>query len=83
MALNGEREKYFGELLQREEAALDALCRAPGADSDNCGSSPKVCCSRPLDLTCRNAALRTSGVLNVTRHCHASNGIDAATILAC
>ena len=42
MALNGEREKYFGELLQREASALEALCRAPGADTNDCGSSPEV-----------------------------------------
>ena len=42
MALNGEREKYFGELLLRETAALDALCQAPGAGNAGCGSAPEV-----------------------------------------
>ena len=51
MALNGEREKYFGELLQREAAALEALCQAPGAVADDGGSSPEVChpLSAPAD----------------------------------
>lgn len=42
MALNGEREKYFGELLLRETAAVDALCQAPGAVNADCGSAPEV-----------------------------------------
>ena len=42
MALNGEREKYFGELLQRETAAVEALCEAPGAADSSCDTVPEV-----------------------------------------
>ena len=42
MALNGEREKYFGALLQREAAAAEAVCSAPGIDIvGGCGCSPE------------------------------------------
>ncbi len=42
MALDGEREKYFGDLLQRETAILEATCQAPGAGIADCGSAPEV-----------------------------------------
>ena len=42
MALNGEREKYFGGLLQREASEVEALCQAPGAGSADCGGAPEV-----------------------------------------
>jgi hypothetical protein len=42
MALNGEREKYFGALLQREADAAEAVCGAPGAGAGgDCGCAPE------------------------------------------
>ena len=42
MALNGEREKYFGALLQREADAAEAVCSAPGAGAvGGCARPPE------------------------------------------